>query len=52
MFSHEALVGGEMNLEAGMPLQPALDLGMLVRGVDVHKQMQLFVRGRGIIQPP
>ena len=41
--------GGEMDMKAWMPLQPALHFGMFVGGIVVHDQMERFRFRRGVI---
>src|SRR5579862_6889695 len=38
---------GEMEMKPLVPSEPGLNLGMLVRGIVVHDQME-FPRGRGL----
>ena len=45
MFSHDAEVGGEMNVKALVALEPALHSGMFVGRMVVHDQMNLLVLG-------
>ena len=39
MFSQEALVGVKLDVEARVPVQPPLDLGVVVGGVVVADEM-------------
>ena len=39
----------EVYVKARVPFQPALHLGVFVRGIVVGDQVQLFVRGRHLI---
>ena len=44
--------GHEMANEARMAFQPSPDVGMLVRAVVVHDQMQRDLSGELLVQPP
>ena len=43
---------GEMHDEARVPRQPLLDIGVAVRGVVVHDQVQAQVLGREAVDEP
>ena len=49
MLSHEAEVGREVDMEALVRFQPALDALMLVSGVIVADEVYLLVCGHGLI---
>ena len=52
MFDHEPEVGREVQVEAPMPIEPALYRGGLVGGVIVDDQMQVEIGRRPFMRWP